>query len=338
MEIDRLSSDITQSLESNRRVLLCNDDIIVSHKKIFKYVRDDERLISFSQDKTAMYSDCYILYAIAFMGVCTKDSISLFLRALAVKYPELAIVYEKSKDSMEGRLHNLTNLGYVFEYRYTIDAAGDQGDVKSQAVTLYTIVDAGFHIVRQRLQKKLSINTAIQYKPLDELISWASAAYVGANIAQSKGFVDYLERVLRTKQLGSVYLPFEVKTVVDNTAYYIAVISSFLQKNVLIQTDSDYMEFCTFKLNVIKNYLATRTQKGIAVVCVAVRDTEDLNEIGKLISKVPSLGQYIGQIFFSGEGPIKEHSGDASKSFLRIVIDSGSEGGYHFEPVKPAFM
>lgn len=336
MDNVKLSNALIRALESQKRVLLCNDEILFRYKKIFKYVREDERLISYSQDRTAMYSDCYILYAIAVMGVCTKDSISLFLRALAVKYPELAIVYEKSKDSMEGRLHNLTNLGYVFEYRYEIEAKGDCGDVKMQAVTLYTIVDAGFHIVRQRLQKKVAINTAIQYKPFEELVGWAAAAYVGASIAQSDGFTDYLERVLRTREVGSVFLPVEVKNVVNGIAYYIAVISSFLKKNSLIQTDNDYIEFCSFKLNVIKNYLAMRTQKGVAVVCIAVRDVDDLYEIGRLINKVPSLGQYIGQIFFTGEGIIKECGGNAK--FLRLIADGNEEKGYRFEYIKPTFM
>lgn len=338
MEIQKISYITESMLNSNKRVLVCNDDIVLHHRKVFTYVRDDERLISFAQDRTAMYSDCYILYAIAFMGVATKESISLFLQALSRKYPELAIICQKTKDSMEGRLHNLANLGYVFMYRYTIQAMGDTGEIKEQAVSLYTVVDAAFDIVRQRLQKRLSINMAIQYKPLDELIGWASAAYVGACIAQSAGFTGYLERVLRTKMLGSTYLPFELKNVVEGTSYYIAVINSFLQQNKLTQTDTDYLDYCAFKLNTIKNYLAVRTTKGVAIVCVALRDKEDLAQIGRLIYQAEILRPYLEQIFFTGEGIIRERGGDATRAFLRLVIDDYTQEGYHFEYVNPIFM
>ena len=334
-----LTKSFTDALDSDKRVLLCDDDIVRSYKKIFKYIRDDERLVAYSRDNVAMYSDCYILYAIAYMGVATKDGIELFLKALSSKYPELAIVFSKTKDGMEGRLRNLVDLGFAFRYRYVIDAVGDTGEKKPQTVSLYTVIDSSVHIVRQRLQKvNLRINAAIHYKPIDELIGWAAATYAGSCIAQSPYFVGYLESVLNTKQVGSAYLPFELKTSVDGTLYYIAVISSFLYHNKLIHTPNDYMDFCADKLNVIKNYLAVRTNKGVAIVCITVRDYADLEEISGLICKIPALRGYLGCIYFTGEGIIREFGGDVSKAFLQIVADAESEKGYRYERVVPDFM
>ena len=339
MERAVLSKAMLAALDSEERVFLCDDDIARTYKKIFRYVKDDERLIHFSSDNVAMFSDCYILYAIAFMGIASKDSIEMFLRALATKYPELAIVYNKTKNEMEGRLHTLVNMGFIFQYRYSVEAIGDTGEKKSQAVSLFTVIDSAFHIVRQRLQKvDLRINEGFKYKPIDELIGWAATAYVGSCIAQSPYFVCYLEKVISTKQVGTAYLPFELKTSVDGTLYYTAVFNSFLYHNKLIQTPSDYAAFCADKLNVVKNYLTVRTKKGISIACIVVRDYADLEEISRLISKVPALCEYLERIYFTGEGIVRGMKGDVSKSFLKIVVDADSEMGYRYECVKPVFM
>lgn len=318
---------VRSALESPSKHFVYEKSIDENYRKFFKYVTQDQQLLAFAMDNCCMTSDCYILYAIAHLGVADKESISLFLEALATKYPELNVVYKKARDGIKDRLRALANMGFIFRYQYDVNVKQGAAMVED-TVGLFTLVDTGYDIVKQRLQKRLVVNSAIQYKPMSELIGWAAAAYVGASIASaSTGFVDYLERVLRTKQLGAVYMPAEVKTCVDGVNYYTAVVSSYLYRNEMAQTENDFAEYCAFKINTIKNYICCRTTKGVPVVVVTVADNADLMEITSLIYKTGILNPYLEQVYFTGEGIVKERN-NMKHSFLRMVIDTNEEMGY----------
>lgn len=337
-ELEKRSYMLRRDLESRKRGFVYDNNVEQTYTKHYKYTSTDQRLLSFALDNTCMNSDVYILYAIAHMGVADKEGISMFLKALASHYPALNIVYEKTKDALESRLYTLVKIGYLFSYRYTIKSVIN-GVEAENVISLYTLIESGYDVVKQRLQKRLTVNTAIQYKTMNELIGWASAAYVGSCIAKSsRGFVNYLERVLRTKQLGSFYFPMELKTQVGENAYYVAIMSSYLYHNVMTQTRNDYEEFCAFKINALKNYLYCRTQKGTAITVVAVADNDDLMEISSLIYNTGLLNSYLDQIYFTGEGILKERDGDASHAFLRMRLDYEEDIGYRFEYSEPIFL
>ncbi len=318
---------VRSALESPSRHFVYEKCIDVGYRKFFKYIPQDQQLLAFAMDNCCMTSDCYILYAIAHLGVADKESISLFLEALSTKYPELNLVYKKARDGIIDRLRVLANMGYIFRFQYDVKIKQGNAMVED-TVGLFTLVDNGYDIVKQRLQKRLVVNSAIQYKPMSELIGWAAAAYVGASIASAcDGFVDYLERVLRTKQLGAVYMPAEIKTCVKGVNYYISVVSSYLYRNEIAQTEHDFEEYCAFKINTIKNYICCRTTKGIPVVVVTVADNADLMEITSLIYSTGILSPYLEQVYFTGEGILKERS-SVKNAFLRMVIDPNEELGY----------
>jgi len=337
-EVNKKTYLVRRDLESPVRGFVYDEKIDNAYTKHFKYVPEDRRLLSFALDNVSMTSDCYLLYAVAHMGVADKDSISLFLQALSNKYPALNIVYEKTPDAIEGRLRLLAKMGYLFCFRY-MKTVVVNGIASDNMISLYTVVAGAYDVVKQRLQKRLNINAAIQYKPIGELIGWASAAYTGACIAiSSNHFVDFLERVLRTKQLGAFYFPVELKTVVEEVPYYIAVMSSYLYRDDKIHTETDYAQNCAFKINAIKNYLSCRTQKGVAIVVVTVADNDDLMEISSLIYKSEILKPYLEQIYFTGEGVLKERAGNAAECFLQMRIDYEEEIGYRFEYTPPVFL
>ncbi len=327
---------IRKSIDSGNRHFVYSEEVETGYVKIFNYVNSDMKLLEFARDSYGMISDCFILYAVGHMGVAEVDSILTFLRALAKKNPDLNINCT-SKESIKDRLRLLQKKGYLFKHRYEV-LANNGDSVGKDVVAIYSLSEDAYQLVKQRLQKRLSINSAIQMKPMKELIGWACAGLVGSAIANAgSGFDGYLERVLRTKQLGAVYLPCELKVITGGTAYYIAVMSSYLGIEKSYQTESDYAEVCAFKINTIRNYLYCRTTKGVAVVVVAVADNTDLNEIAYRIYNAGNMDDYYGQIYFTGEGAVNSGLG-MEHVFLQMKKNEDSERGYDIQYVKPPFM
>lgn len=327
---------IRKSLDCANRHFVYTDEVGSQYVKIFNYMNSDMKLLEFATDKCGMVSDCYILYAVGHLGVAEVDSVLAFLTAIARKYPELIIICS-SKEAVKDRMRVLQKKGYLFKHRYEVDVVTDRG-IGKERVALYSLSEDAFQLVKQRLQKRLSINSAIQMKPMKELIGWASAALVGSYTAQGcDGFTEFLERVLRTKQLGAVYMPCELKVVNSGMAYYIAVIASYLGIDKTYQTVGDYAELCAFKINTIRNYLCCRTTKGTAIVIVTVQDNADLNEIVACIYKSGGLEEYYKQIYFTGEGAMISGYG-VEHAFLQMRRDDEAERGYDIGYVKPPFI
>lgn len=313
-----------------------NEEIEMTYARYFNYTDPDTKLLSLAKDEAGIISDCYILYAIAHLGVCDKNTISMFLEALQKIEPSLNIISGKNEYGIGERLRLLEKRGYIFKLKYNVDNHGIDVPDSTDMVSFFTTTESGYELVKQRLQKRLTINKLIQAKPINELIGWAAAAMVGAYIACHSRFEDYLERVLRTKQLGSVYLPCELKVNAYGEKYYIALVSAFLYRNKHSQTENDFNEYCAYKLNVMKNYLACRTQKGQAVVVCAVADNADLNKMVGLIYQTDILGPYLEQIYFTGEGIIKSFENPID-CFLQMRL-TDTEEGYEIMSAKPAFL
>lgn len=327
---------VRRDLDCENRHFVYTDNVNREHVKVFNYVNSDAKLLEFARDSFGMISDCYIMYAIAHLGVAEKETILLFLQAVHLRNPQLNIVCEE-KGVLTERLRVLSNMGYVFKHRYEVIADHGMGPVK-ELVTLYSLSEDAYNMVKQKLQKRININAAIQMKPIKELIGWACAGYVGSMIAKSStGFSGFLERVLRTKQLGSAYMPCELKTQVGEEVYYISVLSSYFGIDPSYQTKRDYDECCAFKVNMIRNYLCCRTTKGLSVVVVAVADNADLNEITYCIHNTGALVEFYGRIYFTGEGVLRFVS-DVENAFLQMYCDEESERGYDIRQVKAPFI
>lgn len=317
---------VRKGLDSENRHFTYSDGIAASYTKIFNYVSADTKMLDYARDEVGTISDCYILYAIAHLGVAEVDSIMIFLRALSKKYPDLAVVCE-DKNEVRDRLRLLHRKGYLFKHRYETSVTYNGESIK-EMVTFYSLGEDANNMVKQRLQKRVSINSMIQMKPLRELIGWNCAGLVGSAIANGcTGFVNYLERVLRTKQIGAVYFPCELKVVNNSNSYYIAVMPAYMGMDKMYQTELDYAEWCAFKLNMIKNYLYCRTTKGVSYVVVAVEDNADLNDITQKIHNTGYLEEYYDRILFTGEGVVKDYL-PIDSAFLRIHRNSSSEKGY----------
>lgn len=327
---------IRKGLDRDNRHFIYTGEIEQTYTKVYNYVSADVKMLDFAREEIGMISDCYILYAVAHLGVAEIDAILRFLRALSKKYPDLSIICD-DKNVVRDRLRLLHKKGYLFKHRYNV-VSTTSGERQRETVSIYSLSEDANNLVKQRLQKRVSMNALIQMKPIKELIGWASAGLVGSIIASScDGFENFLERVLRTKQLGAVYMPCELKVVKDATSYYIGVISSYCGINKQYQTDTDYAEWCAFKINTIKNYLYCRTTKGVAMVVVVVEDNTDLNEFTQMIHNSRFLEEYYDRILFTGEGAIRDYLA-TEESFLAMHKNSASERGFELMQGNVPFM
>lgn len=301
-----MSESIYDLLDAGKKIYVYNQKVVDSYSRRYNHVGEEERLMMYVNGSLGAYSDAFIMYAIAHMGVATKESISGFLYALSQKEKQLSIVSENSKDVLWNRIRQLCRAGLLFTHMYEV------GDAN---VALYAVTDVAFTIMRQRLQKvSMSVNLAFQYKPLHELIGWACAANVGSILANHVEFSCYLERVLRTKQISSAFLPFEMKAKNKATGgdYYIATLDAFLYQDPLMNTQEDYDDKVLYKLNVIKNYVRVRSVKpgDESYVVVVVRDMADLIAICDFMQNYDHFNDLYSRIYFTGEGILKKLGSD----------------------------
>lgn len=323
---------VRQSLDNPYRHMVYNESVMDSLTKTFHFKTADVKMLQFANDEVGAVSDCFIMYAIGHMGAAEEKGICLFLNAMSRKYPALNIIDYSAPDAsavLHNRLLILTKYGFLFKNSYK---------VLQDDVSLYSLTEDSFHLIRQKLSKSYAINSWFPAKCFHELVGWAAGAYVGAQIAQDTAFEDYLERVLRTKQLGSVFLPSELKMSAKHGMYYVGVISAYLYHDTRIMTEAGYREYCVSKLNTIKNYLLARTKKATAIVVVAVADNEDLNAMVNLIQRSEVFTDLVDRIYFTGEGVVLNKSCELKDSFLQLVPDNSSDSGYDLLSTVPVFL
>lgn len=309
------------------------------YKKRYQNVEESKQLYSFAVDYYGMTSDCYILYALCHLGVADYKTIHLFLKALASTYKDLRMAVEEEGLIVE-RLRVLYKMGLVCRFSYDLELTEvkDVSFNKIETVALYVAAPRANDIVRQSLRLVLPENKCVEMKQLTEIVGWACAARVGAEIASgATKFVDYLQRYIRTKQLGTAYFPSEVLTEVEGTRYYTAVLDCYIGMDKEIQTPRMYAEYCGRKIDTIKNYINCRTTKGVASVVVAVRDNADLNELASMIAESGALKGLLGNVYFTGEGPLISGL-NIRDCFLQMEETTLNEKGYNIFQSEPAFL
>lgn len=285
-----------------------------------KYVSPDESLVSFASDAVGMTSDCFILYAAAWLGMAAKESIIAFLEKKRQLGNGLAI---SDRDSMErflsGRIHVLLDRGLLYSVRYITR--------ENYIVQLYGITDSGFEIMRQRLRKVgFSNNHAFAYKPARDIIEWSGAAYVGSRLLSGTRVICELERTFFSRGTGSVFFPFEFRSKGDDgNLFYVAGMNGNWVKDGQTQTEREYEKWVDEQLNVIQSYLTRRTNTGTAVVCMVVESVENLKILTAAIAQSDVLRGLLDRIVFTGEGlvrriPVSEPE-RLRNVFLKMEVD-----------------
>ena len=330
---------LREKLSSNKRVYIYDEDIFMSYDKNFRYTEKNRQYLLFAQDSMGVVGDCYIAYAVSMMGAADKKTIIRFLADLKSVEKELSIPDPSNAENIDRRIDTLIKDGFLFSHHYRVPYDDGSGVVQERDLVIYTIVDDGVALVNNKLGKKVVSNSWFPAKPLYELIGWASANYVATMIAAQPGFREFMQGICRTKMIGTVMFPVKVKQNIstqEDHPGYIGVFPSYLYFNKRVQTEHDYRDACFRFANSIWQYLyTTDVQKKYGRVVIVVQDNNDLVEACTWLSKIESLKENYGRIFFTGEGLIKENGG-LKGSFMRMAATK--DGGYEIIPASPDFV
>lgn len=314
------------------RHFIYSKNVIDSYERFYNYVEQDVKLLRFASNVIGSYSDSFILYAVASLGICDEASIVAFLKAVKEKNRDLQIIDLSDRDSLKKRLYALYKNGFLFKHvykqRYYYNALSKEQD---ENVSLYSMDPDSIKFINQHLDKHVGINTWIQAKPVNELIGWACGSYVGSAIATNAAFVSFKEGNFLTKLLGRLFIPCELKMHTDED-YYVAVTYSYMYHDKRILTEQEFKENCLRKINVLLNYINIR-ERGNRNACavVAVQDASDLDTFIDWVINSEVLIPHLHKIFFTGEGVVK------SGMFTMLQIQmKGSE--HTLIEVEPYFL
>lgn len=332
---DRLPGAIEALDSASDKKYVAGGREAASFKYKSKYVSPDEQLVSFAEDTVGMSSDCFILYAVAWLGIATRESIVNFLDAKRKMGSGLMLIGKDSLDRfLISRIRVLTDRGFLYSCRYVT-----RGDF---LVQMYGVTDSGFDMMRQRLRKtNFANNHAFAYKPPRELIEWAGAAWVGSRLLSCPRVECDLERTFFSKVTGNFFLPFEFRSRGDGGGlFYVAGFNGNWAQDAEVQTQREHEKWVVDQLNAINGYLTRRTSTGTAVACIVVENSEALKFACRAIASRDDLLSLLDRIVFTGEGivrqvPVDEPAG-LRGAFLKMRLDGGSiiwtplEGGASF--------
>ena len=308
-----------EKLDCARRCFVSPGQVELSWDRNYQYCDEDRRILKLVEDEFGVLSDMHILYAIAFLGASTMESIAMFLTCKKKRTPSLELPDVNFDGVLRNRIRAMAAAGLIYStsYKYTDVSNGVGSNV---AVTLYSVTDSAYQLINQVMQTKLVPNIGFIYKHISEMMGWASGSYIGAKVALACGesFNKFLDRELKTKQMGVFFYPCEFKTVNKNGMFYVATMFSFMERVPALHSEDDFNEICARKINFVKNYLACRTQKGTSVVIVVVRDSLDLERVAKYLYRFGE--EYLDRIYFTGEGVFRYSNDETlNNKFVKVI-------------------
>lgn len=308
-----------------------------TYDKAYTYMDINRRLLGFANETLGSISDCYILYAIAMLGVADRQTIQLFLKNMKARNSDLFIEDTDNDKNIKQRMRILKKYGFVFSISYEYMDASDKKGVAQYPNTLHTIDPEACNLVNEKLSKRIPYNKWIQAKQMPELLGWACAAYVGTNISFHKNFKIYMDGAFRNRNLGTFFFPCELKFDNGENQHYVAVIDSYLYWNRKTQTERDFDDFRALKINAIRNYITNRTKKGIAHIVICVADRDDLYAMRDLIVQSGVLIEYLQHIRFTGEG-ILQNTARLEDAFLQLYVPEDTDGEATFFASTPVYL
>ncbi len=335
-----LAVKLKNQLNSGVRRYVCSDKMRDTLEKEFKYLEQDIKLKRFANDEMGMVSDCFLLYAVACLGVADAESIALFDTALHSTEPGLHIMDVNNPDYLRHRLEALLINGLLFKMHYTIDTFDEEGNPRITSNSFYIIEKDGLSFMNRVLSRRIVGQTWLSAENPYELIGNCAAGYVAGMLAKAGRFLEFKQGIFSTKAIGTVFIPSVVKMELsDGSPVYVGVIDAYLHRYEITQTTGDYEDRCIFKVNTIKQFLFHRDQRNdnVAVV-VAVEDNKDLNEMAYWITRMGNLTDDYGRIFFTGEGIFRHNNVKKTKKLFLGLKELSGDKGVEFVPVVPDFV
>lgn len=308
-----------------------------TYEKKYKYIESSRRKFAYAQDECGGIYDCFILYAIAVMGIADRDSIQLFLKNLKKCSPDLYIASMDDADGLRARVRALIRYGYIFAtsiaYPYQ-----ENGTYSKRNNEYYTLDKDAIEMMNRTLSKRIPYNKFLENMPACRILGWASVSYAGSYICNHSNFCAYLDGKFQSKMLGKFYFPSEIKFFDGVEYHYVGMLDAYLLKDRRTQSEMDFAEWQAFKINAIKNYLAVRTKTDITEFIICVQDVVDLEKIGSLILRTKILEEYLPNIYFTGEGLLKSAE-YIEEAFLQMLpAEETQQDKPEFRFIQPAFL
>lgn len=335
------SVNIRNLLNTDARHFKWDDDCRNSWTKTYHRIENDVKLLRFAEDTMGAMSDCFLLYAVACLGVADTDSVRMFLRAMRDNSTGVTIMDIDNLDYVRERMKSLVNLGFLFNFNYTVFAHDTNGQLVENGVKLFTIDKGGQTFMNQKLAKRTAVHEWLQAKPEFEIIGWAACSYVQGRIANSGKYIEAKQGVYTTKAIGTVFIPgiLRMDHSESNAPVDIGFFSAFLYKGAGFMSEADYERRCDFIVKSIKQYFFNRDYKHVvARAVIVVENNADLVEMAKWIYELGYLSEDFDRIYFTGEGAMR-YIQDIRGSFLQMKLNAPSaKEPYSFIPVTPDFL
>lgn len=297
---------------SDKRQFLNGGNARETYEVSYKYWDSALKLSKVAAGEVAGTSDCFILYIVTCMGFCSAETISDILAAYSSNYKELAI----ARDSLDKQtlrqfaLKRLHAYGFLYKTSYRLDFGRSK-----TCVTLYSSEREGQIFMGKSLKKTVPVRAWMQASPVTEQIAVAAAAYICGKVSRECGsrLVGLAEEPIKTKELGTAFLPPTAILERDGIRYKCMFIPAYIKKDAAIQTTEDFEGWCVRKVSLIKNYIYLETEqnrdpKNVPLVFVACEDYKDVEAMVNVISQTRVLHQYgdMPYIFFTTEGAFRE--------------------------------
>lgn len=309
-------------------------------KKDYKYKDYEGKALAFINGEVYQISDCYIIYAITILGCAEPAAIVSFLANYKKRNPDLNIP-DFDKDSIKSRLNALKKHGFLFYISYVDNSkVGTSPEITKPSLrSLYTAGKDSVSLMNSRLRKQLKPNEWLCAKPTDELLGIAASASIFGKLMSSPNFVSFSENaIFKGKYSGTVWLDNEFISNVDGQKYYIGMMSLYLHKNSNYTTKEDFNSLIEHKLNILKEYLTYRTQKGIAKMILVCESNKDMHRMAKSIKSSGAFDQEkLDNIHFTSASLVSEYGKGTTDWFLHMVLDDSADDGFRYE-ISPQFI
>lgn len=307
------------------RHYVINDDVLNSQTKRYNYLDQDTKLLRFAQGSMGTLSDTFILYAVAMLGISERVAIQNFLFSLSRKNSDLFIADPEDSDGLKSRLKALVQSGFLFRVGYSYDVVNPMtNEVNKQENVMYTLDEGALRFVTQKLGIRLASNQWIAAKPLEEHIAWADSAHVISTMGRDESFKEYRQGIFRCKELRITMMTAELVTSIDDKDNYIACFPAFIHQNKRRQTDKDFERANKDRIAVIRNYMFVRAKDDKEpYVVIACEDLADMERMATNIIEDGTLLDYLGRIFFVGEGCYRAGHNIANCMFRLFSTEQG---------------
>ena len=332
---EKMTAYIVSCIDAGDRKYVYSDSVEASTKKTFTFVPYDKKLLRYAEDEFGTISDAFVLMAITSLGVADKNTIFLYLEALSRTDPNLQIAdYVRYPAALGNRLSELRKSGFLFcfEYKATMYEEGKTPWIVPNM--LYTVDQDGQNFCNSKLNNRMPFNQWIQAKQMNELLGWSAATYCGVSLAHNANFVAFEKGLFKSREIGSVFLPVELRFKKDDALHYVAVLPSYVRFDDRIMSKQDYNNYRGMMIKVIGNYLQRRSN-GTLYVVVVVEDNNDLKGICNIIAGTGVFDGLLDRLFFTGEGAIL-HADHPRKALLRMQVKE--DHTYTLSAVEPEFM